>query len=68
MASANVAEWVAKNIRHTGVDVLELGSKRYKDHAYLDLREILQKRGKPFSYTGCDLAAGEPSDCRWAAG
>ncbi|MBR0566014.1 methyltransferase domain-containing protein [Azoarcus sp. L1K30] len=62
MASANVAEWIAKNIGHAGTDVLELGSKRYKEHAYLDLRNLLIGKGKEINFTGCDMAAGENVD------
>jgi hypothetical protein len=62
MASANVAQWINKNIELVGSDVLELGSKRYKEHAYLDLPNLLAAHGKTPSFTGCDMASGENVD------
>lgn len=62
MASENVAEWIANNIGHAGDEILELGSKRYKDHAYLNLRDLLSSAGKKAKLTGCDIAEGENVD------
>ncbi|WP_018411139.1 class I SAM-dependent methyltransferase [Methyloversatilis thermotolerans] len=62
MASANVAQWISSNIQHVGKDVLELGSKRYKEHAFLDLPGLLAEHGGQVSLTGCDISEGENVD------
>lgn len=62
MASVNVTEWIQKNIEHVGDSAIEVGSKRYKEHAYLDLREILVKKKPTTSLIGCDLSPGSNVD------
>ncbi len=62
MASANVIEWIEENIQHVGVNALEVGSKRYKDHAYLGLREFLNEKLQKVNLLGCDISAGEGVD------
>lgn len=62
MASVNVTEWIQKNIEHVGNSAIEVGSKRYKEHAYLDLRELLVEKKPTTSLIGCDLSPGNNVD------
>lgn len=62
MASINVIEWIEDNIKHVGLNALEIGSKRYKDHTYLGLREFLIERVPGAKLIGCDISAGDGVD------
>ena len=62
MASVNVIEWIHKYAKHIGSDVLEVGAKRYKDHAYLGLREFLAEKLPRSRLIGCDISAGDGVD------
>lgn len=62
MASANVAQWITKHIKYVGREALEVGSKRYKDHAYLDLPLLLAGQSEQSSLVGCDISPGENVD------
>jgi SAM-dependent methyltransferase len=63
MASENVREWIEKNSKFVGFDVLEIGSKKYKDHADLGLREFfLRKKKNKINFVGCDVSEGEGVD------
>lgn len=61
MASVNVIDWIENNIEHIGANVLEVGSRRYKEHAFLNLRDLIERK-KNISMIGCDLAAGDNVD------
>lgn len=61
MASINTLEWIRKHIAAVGHDALEIGSKKYKDHAFLDLKGFLGEH-KGIQLLGCDLASGENVD------
>lgn len=62
MASTNIIDWIQKYSNHIGTDVLEVGAKRYKDHAYLGLREFLAEQFPGSNLVGCDISAGEGVD------
>lgn len=62
MASTNTLEWIREHRRHARGEALEVGSRRYKDHAFLDLRGVFCGESSPLRLTGCDLAAGENVD------
>ncbi len=62
MASANSLGWIREHLRHVGGQVLELGSRRYKDHAFLDLRSFFAAEKPAVSLTGCDLLPGDNVD------
>jgi SAM-dependent methyltransferase len=62
MASVNIIEWIEENIKHVGLSALEVGSKRYKEHAYLGLREYLVEKMSETALIGCDISAGEGVD------
>ncbi len=62
MASINVIDWIHKYTKHIGSDVLEVGAKRYKEHAYLDLREFFLEKLPHSKLIGCDISAGEGVD------
>ncbi len=62
MASINVIDWIRKYTKHIGSDVLEVGAKRYKDHAYLGLREFFLEKLPHNKLIGCDISAGEGVD------
>lgn len=59
MASENVFTWIERNQSLVTGNILEVGSKRYKDHATIMLRERFGAVGK---YLGCDLESGENVD------
>lgn len=61
MASTNTLEWIQEHIAAVGCDVLEIGSKKYKEHAFLDLKGFLRNQ-KEIEFVGCDLAGGENVD------
>lgn len=62
MASINVIEWIQHNIEHIGHNALEIGSKRYKEHAYLGLREFLAEKMPETALMGCDISEGNGVD------
>jgi len=62
MASANVMSWIRKNKKHIGYDALEVGSKKYKEHAHLDLRRYVLKNKPGSTFIGCDISSGENVD------
>lgn len=62
MASVNVMEWIETHVDRVGASALEVGSRRYKEHAYLGLREFLAARRPEVSLLGCDLSAGDNVD------
>ncbi len=62
MASVNVMEWIATHLDRVGASALEVGSRRYKEHAYLGLREFLAERRPETGLVGCDLMAGDNVD------
>jgi SAM-dependent methyltransferase len=62
MASINIIEWINKYAKHIGSDVLEVGAKKYKEHAYLGLREFLAKKRPRSRLVGCDISAGDEVD------
>lgn len=62
MASINVIEWIEENITHVSHSALEVGSKRYKEHSYLGLREFLTEKLPGSRLIGCDISAGEGVD------
>lgn len=62
MASINVTDWIEENLKHVGATALEVGSRRYKDHSFLDLRKLLEKNTRDVSIVGCDLTAGDNVD------
>lgn len=62
MASVNVIEWIEENIKHVGLNTLEVGSKRYKEHAYLGLREFLAEKRPETALIGCDMSQGDGVD------
>ncbi len=62
MASANSLDWIREHLRHVGDEVLEVGSRRYKDHAFLDLKGFFAEHKPAARVTGCDLQAGDNVD------
>jgi hypothetical protein len=63
MASINALEWIGGHLEHVGADLLEVGSKKYKEHAFLDLKTYLGERHqKAFSIVGCDISPGDNVD------
>lgn len=62
MASVNTLDWVKKHGDHIGTNVLEVGSKKYKEHAFLDLKGFLAAEKGKVNVLGCDLAAGDNVD------
>ena len=62
MASVNVIDWIEKNSRYVGKDVLEIGSKKHNDHEFLGLRDYLGKKKPDVSLLGCDISTGENVD------
>lgn len=62
MASANTLEWIGRHLDAVGSQALEVGSKRYKDHAFLDLKGFFAGRKPGLRLTGCDLAEGDNVD------
>ncbi len=62
MASVNTLDWIGEHLPHVGSDVLEVGSKKYKEHAFLDLKAFLGERKQGVQVLGCDLSAGENVD------
>ena len=62
MASVNGLEWIDNYLHRVGSRVLEVGSKKYKDHAFLDLKNHLREKSEAVSVIGCDLSAGENVD------
>lgn len=62
MASINVIEWIEKYAEHIGNYVLEIGAKKYKEHAYLGLREFHAGKFPGSQLIGCDLSSGEGVD------
>lgn len=62
MASTNVMEWITAHADKVGANVLEVGSKKYKEHAFLDLKGILAGLGRQADILGCDLSAGDNVD------
>lgn len=66
MTSVNIPEWIFKNRKFVGQDILEVGSRHYADGAVSDLRElIVRSRGTSKEeprIVGCDLAPGENVD------
>ncbi|MGE3771227.1 MAG: hypothetical protein AB7G06_09795 [Bdellovibrionales bacterium] len=59
MASANVMPWILDNIAHVSGKCLEIGSRRYKEHAFLGLRDGLLPSKPDLDLTGCDMQDGE---------
>ena len=62
MASANSLDWIREHLRHVGDEVLEVGSRRYKDHAFLDLKGFFASARPSVRVTGCDLLPGDNVD------
>jgi hypothetical protein len=62
MASVNVIEWIEENATHIGISALEVGSRRYKEHAYLGLREFLTEKIPTSTLIGCDISEGDGVD------
>lgn len=62
MASANVNKWIEKNISYIGDDILEVGSKKYDDQSFLDLRNYFKNNKEYSTYLGCDISIGENVD------
>jgi len=62
MASENVYDWIEKHVKYVKGNVLEVGSRRYKEHAFLNLRELSEKQPKIKGFLGCDISAGENVD------
>lgn len=62
MASINTPEWIGENLEHVGIEVLEVGSKKYKEHAFLDLKKFLGERVDGVQVVGCDLSSGDNVD------
>lgn len=62
MASINVIDWIQKNAKFIGTGVLEVGAKRYKEHAHLNLREFLAEKKPAAKLIGCDISAGDEVD------
>lgn len=62
MASANSLDWIREHLRHVGDEVLEVGSRRYKDHAFLDLKGFFTAARPSVRVTGCDLLPGDNVD------
>lgn len=62
MASVNVLEWITDFDKYVGSDILEVGSRKYKEHAFLDLKSFLHGRNPAPKVVGCDLSAGENVD------
>lgn len=58
----NVIEWIAEHADKIGTHALEIGSKKYKEHAFLDLKRTLSERGCETEILGCDISAGENVD------
>lgn len=62
MASVNTINWIKKNIKYVGQITLEVGSKRYKEHSFLFLREILTEQLPELTMIGSDISAGDNVD------
>jgi len=62
MASENVYEWIEKHEKYVKGDILEVGSRRYKEHAFLDLRGLSENLPKTKTFLGCDISDGENVD------
>lgn len=62
MASVNVIDWIEQHLDHVGKTALEVGSRRYKDHAFLGLRELLDTKDEKMPLVGCDISAGDNVD------
>ncbi len=62
MASSNTLAWIHEHRRHARGEALEVGARRYKDHAFLDLRGAFAGAPPVLRLTGCDLAPGDNVD------
>lgn len=62
MASPNSLGWIREHLRHVGDEALEVGSRRYKDHAFLDLKGFFAAEKPTVRLAGCDLLAGDNVD------
>ena len=60
MASENVYTWIEAHRKYVKGNVLEIGSKRYSEHSFLDLREFSQARPKTKTFLGRRWNKGEP--------
>lgn len=62
MASENVYSWIEANNKYVKGNVLEIGSRRYSDHSFLDLRTLAASQPKLKSFLGTDLIDGDNVD------
>ncbi len=62
MSGANGLTWIREHLRHARGEALEVGSRKYKAHAFLDLRGFFAQERPALRLTGCDLAPGENVD------
>ncbi len=62
MASVNGLDWIREHLRYARGEALEVGSRRYKDHAFLDLRGFFARERPQVRLTGCDLSPGDNVD------